>query len=594
MSYAHLQAAWSEWLIEALCACGVRRAVVSPGSRSTPLVLAMARFEAEGRLTTSVVADERVAGFVALGQAKMTGIPTLLVCTSGTAGSHYYPAVIEASLTGTPLIVLTADRPPELQARGANQTIDQTDLFGRHVRKSLDLGVPDPDPRGCEGLVRTVARAVQASFAPDPGPVHLNARFRKPLQVDSADPPEVSGLRSRLEGVLAGGLPRPRPLRLAPDPHDLDELATRIRRVRRGVVIAGPASVSSPVSFSALARFLELSGFVLLPEATSQLRFGVPGRLVCDAFEPLFGARPGYRPLEPDFVLQLGGAPTGRGLSRWLASDSAPERVVISRNGYPEAFNRASDVWLTDPVLVLAGLAERLEGIGPEADWTGRAVSECTRIWETLDGLLDEADGFPEPAAVRSAVEAVPSGGLLALGNSLPVREVDLFCPSSSRSIAVLSQRGASGIDGGISAAAGAADVSGFPTVLLLGDVSFQHDVGGLAAAHGLQTPLAIVVLRNGGGRLFDLLPIRDMPGDSAATFERFFLTPPAVEPSGAASAFDIPSIEAETAAELSAAITAAANRDGATVVEARVDGESSAGWVRTLIEVAERDSPRR
>ena len=204
MSYAHLQAAWSEWLIEALCACGVRRAVVSPGSRSTPLVLAMARFEAEGRLTTSVVADERVAGFVALGQAKMTGSPTLLVCTSGTAGSHYYPAVIEASLTGTPLIVLTADRPPELQARGANQTIDQTDLFGRHVRKSLDLGVPDPDPRGCEGLVRTVARAVQASFAPDPGPVHLNARFRKPLQVDSADPPEVGGLRSRLEGVLAG------------------------------------------------------------------------------------------------------------------------------------------------------------------------------------------------------------------------------------------------------------------------------------------------------------------------------------------------------------------------------------------------------
>ncbi|MBK5097107.1 MAG: 2-succinyl-5-enolpyruvyl-6-hydroxy-3-cyclohexene-1-carboxylic-acid synthase [Gemmatimonadetes bacterium] len=589
MSYAHLQAAWSEWLIEALCASGVRRAVVSPGSRSTPLVLAISRFEAKGRLEASVVADERVAGFVALGQAKLTGAPTLLVCTSGTAGAHYFPAVIEASQSGTPLIVLTADRPPELQARGANQTIDQSNLFGRYVRQSLDLGIPDPDPRACEGLIRTAARAVQASLAPESGPVHLNARFRQPLQVETADPPEVSDLRSRIEGVFEGGLPRPRSLRLAPEPHDLDELARRIRRVRRGVVLAGPASVSSPVSYSALERFLELSGFVLLPEATSQLRFGTPGRLVCDAFEPLFGARPGHRPLEPDFVLQIGGAPTGRGLSRWLGSDSAPERVVMSRSGYPEAFNRASDVWLTDPVLVLTGLAARLEGIGPEADWAGRAVSECDRIWEALAGLLADADGFPEPAAVRTAVDAVPSGGLLALGNSLPVREVDLFCPSTSRSIAVLSQRGASGIDGGISAAAGAVAASGFPTVLLLGDVSFQHDIGGLAAARDLPASLAIVVLRNGGGRLFDLLPVRDLPGDAAKSFERFFLTPPAIEPAGAAAAFSIPSIVAGSAEELSDAIADAASRPGATVVEARVDGDSSANWIRTLIEVAER-----
>jgi 2-succinyl-5-enolpyruvyl-6-hydroxy-3-cyclohexene-1-carboxylate synthase len=589
MSYAHLQAAWSEWLIEALCTSGVRRAVVSPGSRSTPLVLAIARLEAEGRLEASVVVDERVAGFVALGQAKMTGVPTLLVCTSGTAGSHYLPAVIEASVTGAPLIIVTADRPPELQARGANQTIDQSNLFGRYARQSLDLGVPDPDPRACEGLIRTAARAVQASLAPDPGPVQLNARFRKPLQADSVDPPGVSDLRSRIEAAFASGLPRPRSLRLAPDPHDLDELATRIRQVRRGVVLAGPASVSSSISFSAIERFLELSGFVLLAEATSQLRFGKPGRLVCDAFEPLFGARPGHRPLDPDFVIQIGGAPTGRGVSRWLGSDTAPERVVIARRGYPEAFNRASDVWLTDPELMLTGLADRLEGIGPEADWSGRAASECARIWKALDELLAEANGFPEPAAVRTAVEAVPSGGLLALGNSLPVREVDLFCPSTERSIAVLSQRGASGIDGGISSAAGAVAASGFPTVLLLGDVSFQHDAGGLAAARELPAPLAIVVLRNGGGRLFDLLPIRDSAGSSAKTFERFFLTPPAVEPAGAARAFGIPSIEAGTPAELSESIAHAMSRSGATVVEALVDGASSASWVERLIRVAER-----
>ena len=594
MSHAHLQAAWSEWLIDSLCDSGVRRVVVSPGSRSTPLVLAIARAEAEERLEARVVADERVAGFVALGQAKMTGVPTLLVCTSGTAGAHYLPAVIEASLTGVPLIIVTADRPPEYQARGANQTIEQSNLFEPHLRLSLDLGVPDPDPRACEGLIRTASRAVQASLAPDPGPVHLNARFRKPLQADSVDPPDVRDLRSRIDAAFAGGLPRPRSLRLAPDPHDLDELAARIRRVRRGVVLAGPASVSSPVSFTALERFLEFSGFVLLPEATSQLRFGMPGRLVCDAFEPLFGARPGYRPLEPDFVLQIGGAPTGRGLSGWLASDAAPERVVIARRGYPEAFNRASDVWLTDPVQVLAGLAERLEGVGPEADWSGRAVSECTSIWGALDELLADTDGFPEPAAVRTAVQAVPSGGLLALGNSLPVREVDLFCPSSERSIAVLSQRGASGIDGGISVTAGAVEASGFPAVLLLGDVSFQHDVGGLAAARDLPASLAIVVLRNGGGRLFDLLPIRDSLSDSAKSFERFFLTPPVVEPVAAARAFGVPAVEAGTPTELTEAIGEASSRPGATVVEARVDGDGAATWVETLIRVAERGSRKR
>jgi 2-succinyl-5-enolpyruvyl-6-hydroxy-3-cyclohexene-1-carboxylate synthase len=166
---------------------------------------------------------------------------------------------------------------------------------------------------------------------------------------------------------------------------------------------------------------------------------------------------------------------------------------------------------------------------------------------------------------------------------------VDLFCPSTERSIAVLSQRGASGIDGGISSAAGAVGASGFPTVLLLGDVSFQHDAGGLAAARELPAPLAIVVLRNGGGRLFDLLPIRDSAGSSAKSFERFFLTPPAVEPAGAARAFGIPAIEAGTPAELSEAIADAMSRSGATVVEARVDGASSASWVERLIRVAER-----
>lgn len=585
MSYAHLQAAWAEWLIDSLAASGVRSAVLSPGSRSTPLVLAVRRAESEGRLRATVVADERVAGFVALGEARVTGEPSLLVCTSGTAAAHYYPALIEASVSGIPMIVLTADRPPELQARGANQTIDQAHLFGRWVRESLDLGVPDPDPRACEALPRTAARIVQACLSPDPGPVHLNARFRKPLQADSADPPELRTLRARVAASWEGGLPKPRRPNLQPAAEDLDELAVRVRRARRGVLLAGPAPLAEAIPRSVVKRFLERSGFVLVPEATSQLRFAgaAPMGSVFDAFEFLLGPSSGPVPLEPDFVLQLGDAPTGRALCNWLASDRAPERVVIARRGYPEAFNRAADVWITDPGVALDGLSERLTGIAPEADWAARARTESDRVWNRLEALLVEQGGFPEPAAVRAAVDAVPAGGLLALGNSLPVRDADLFCPAADRSLAVLSQRGASGIDGGISAAAGAVAASGFSAVLLLGDVSFQHDVGGLAAAVQLERPLAIVVLCNGGGRLFDLLPIRTALGGDPGSFERFFRTAPTVDPVAAAASFGIKAVSVTTAAELSEAIGGALAGTGPTVIAAQVDGPPVAEWIELL-----------
>jgi 2-succinyl-5-enolpyruvyl-6-hydroxy-3-cyclohexene-1-carboxylate synthase len=340
-----------------------------------------------------------------------------------------------------------------------------------------------------------------------------------------------------------------------------------------------------------VTRFLERSGFVLAPEATSQLRFGggAPGRLMLDAFESLLGTGSGDALLDPDFVLQIGDAPTGRGLARWLGSDRAPDRVVIASRGYPEAFNRASDVWITNPALVLEGLTERLDGNAPESDWSARARDASDRVWSTFDELIASEGGFPEPAAVRAGVEALTAGGLLSLGNSLPVREADLFCPASERSIAVLSQRGASGIDGAISAAVGAVGASGFPGLLLLGDVGFQHDVGGLAAARELGGSLAIVVLCNGGGRLFDLLPIRGALAGDPAAFSRFFHTPPAVSPTAAAAAFGIRGVTVDSTAELTEAIAESHARSGATVIEARVDGPPTSEWVRRLADSARR-----
>jgi 2-succinyl-5-enolpyruvyl-6-hydroxy-3-cyclohexene-1-carboxylate synthase len=270
-----------------------------------------------------------------------------------------------------------------------------------------------------------------------------------------------------------------------------------------------------------------------------------------------------------------------------LSSISAPERVAIAHRGYPEAFNRATDVWITDPNAVMQGLIERLDGIAPESDWAHRARTESARVWQRLDDLLAQAPGFPEPVAVRAAIESVPAGGLLALGNSLPVREADMFCPATERSIAVLSQRGASGIDGGISSAAGAVDASGFPGLLLLGDVSFQHDVGGLAAARKLDSPLAIVVLCNGGGRLFDLLPIRVALREDERSFERFFHTAPDLDPSVAAASFDVPAVSVRSGSELREAIAKALNRPSATVIAARLEGPPAVHWVEELRRIA-------
>jgi 2-succinyl-5-enolpyruvyl-6-hydroxy-3-cyclohexene-1-carboxylate synthase len=583
VSGAHLQQAWAEWLVDGLVAAGVRHFVVSPGSRSTPLILALARAETGGRAEVAVVSDERSAAFVALGQSRITGLPSTLVCTSGTAGAHWLPAIVEASEAGVPLLAITADRPFELQARGANQTTHQDGLFGTHVRRFLELGLPDADPRAAEALPRTAVLAVQTSLAPDPGPVHLNIRFRKPLEATGGEPDEVRVLRRRVAASIERGLPTPRPQRGAPDPRALDELAARVRRARRGVVVAGPSSPFDAVAPAAVERFLEASGFALLPEATSQLRFGgPPARFVCDAFETLFAGGTARHSLAPDFVLQLGAFPSGRALAAWLGSASAPERVVLARRGWPDACNQAADVLVADPAAALSGLADRLDGAASEADWTARAASASADVWRRLEATLAGRPGFSEAVAVRAAIASVPEGGLLALGNSLPVREVDLFCPASSRSLAVLSQRGVSGIDGLISSAAGAVRASGFPAVLLVGDVSFQHDVGGLAAARDLPASLAIVVLRNGGGRLFELLPVRRLPGVDEV-FERYFLTPPAVAPAAAARAFGLPAHEAATAEELQDALRGALARAGATVVEARVDGAATGELVAAL-----------
>lgn len=584
MSFAALQAAWAEWLLDGLIAAGIVRAVVSPGSRSTPLVLAIGRAETAGRLDATVIVDERAAAFFALGQARVTNRPSLLVCTSGSAGTHYLPAFVEAAESRVPMLALTADRPPELRGRGASQTIEQPGMFGHFVRRSFEIGPAEADPRAVAGLLRTGLLAVHATRWPDPGPVHLNAAFRKPLEPDGGRHPEVEGLARQVADTLRGDLAAPDEPGVVPSPDTLDAVAERLSNAGRGLLLlgpCGPASAPPPEIVSDLAR---LTGFAVLAEATSQQRFApIRDAPALDVSEPLFASPRFLQRAAPDFVLQVGGAPTGRALGAWIAG-SGVERVVLARHGVPEAFNQASRIVVGDLEPTLRGLVERLRrGDGASERAVGEWPADLVGIADRARALADEAAGQAgsQGEAVRAAVDAIPRGGVLVVGNSMPVRDVDLYVPAGDRDITVLAQRGAAGIDGLIAGAAGAAAASGRPTLLLLGDVSFQHDVGGLAAAAAVATSLAIVVINNGGGRLFELLPVRGLP-EAGPVFERFFLTPPGVDVGDAAGAFGVRST------------VATGRRDVLEAVRTCLDGAGSAAVIDVPVDTDAAQAPRR
>ncbi len=500
MTALDLQSEWAGLLVDMLAASGVRDVVISPGSRSTPFVLAAARHPGLRRWD---VIDERSAAFFALGQARATGAPSLAICTSGTAGAHYLPAVIEASLSFVPLLVLTADRPLDLQQCGAPQTVDQVKLFGDHVRAFFDLGLPDASLAALRGLRRAAAQAVHATRWPTPGPVHLEARARKPLEPRPAAE-EGERRAAQLARELAKAPPRAHAPALVPSGAALDRLAARLHAAQRPLVVAGPGPLRQAEARSAVAELLGRSGAVLLREAASQLRArSVTG---VDAFDVLVETAPIRSGAAPDLVLQLGAAPTSAALHGWLAACPEAERWVAAPHGWHDPDGTAHELVVGEIADVAAGLAARLRPSPPgptawQALWQG-GEEVAQRV---IDGAL--RDGPSEGAAVRAVAECLPPGGTLFVGNSLAIRELDLFCPARIAECPVLCQRGASGIDGLVSGAAGAATVGG-PVTLLLGDVSFLHDVGGLWAARHAGVALTVVVLHNGGGRIFDDLPL--------------------------------------------------------------------------------------
>ena len=574
---AALLSEWSRLLLGTLARSGVEHVVLSPGSRSTPFAWAALN---EPRLHCHSVWDERVAAFFALGQARVTGRPSLLVCTSGTAAANYYPAVIEASLARLPLLVLTADRPFELQHSAAPQAIDQIKLFGDSARAFFELGAPDPAPSALAGIVRSVSHAWHLARFPNPGPVHLNARARKPLEPVSAEDEAALGLHESVDRLLDHG---PTAAAGATLHGDLTRLAHACATTARGVILVGPEPAYVGSAASALAQLGAITGFPLLCEATSQLRWlpDLPAdALRIDGFDWLLRSARLREELRPDLILSFGGTPTSGAYERLLNGGFAGQRFVIAEHGFPDPHGLATELVTASTTQAARGTRAHLErsGLQHEAErahFRG-AWREANRLaWAVVEQELARAPGASEARAVRAVLDHLPDPCQLVLGNSLPIREVDAYVPAGAKHVRVLSQRGANGIDGLISGAAGAASLSSEPTVLLLGDVSFLHDVGGLAVAREAQGPFVIVVIDNGGGRIFEQLPIFERLQQTDAV-SRFWLTPPNVDLCHAAALFGYRYVRISEPAAIGPALARASSQLGVSVLHLLVDGASA------------------
>ena len=547
-------------VVDELVRCGMREAVLAPGSRSAPLTLALFDRAADGALRLHVRIDERSAAFLALGLAKASRRPVAVVCTSGTAAAHFHAAVIEADEAGVPLLVLTADRPPELRGTGANQAIDQLKLYGTAVRWFCEAGVPEAQP-GMVGYWRSLACRAWAAASGQaggfPGPVHVNIPLRDPLVPDTggtgADWPEPLDGRpggvpwTSLGAAGAGGEPQ------------------RLEWAERGAVVCGDGDYDP----APLLELAEAAGWPVLAEPSSNARRG-PNAL--SAYGYLLGAAGFVAEHRPEVIVSAGRTGLSRGQLAFLGGSPGPpppRHVVIAQGP-----GRWADPARTATCVAAAlRLSRPARGPGVSSAWLGSWQRADAAARGAADAILDARAAISEPRLARDLAAALPDGALLWAASSLPVRDLDLHMAPRS-GIRVLASRGASGVDGLVSSAIGAAlahqAAGGGPAVALLGDLAFLHDLPGLLLGPDEPRPdLGLVVVNNDGGGIFSDLEQAAFTGP----FERVFGTPHGADIASLARAARLPYDRLERPADLGRALAGG----GLRVIEVRTQRAAGA-----------------
>jgi 2-succinyl-5-enolpyruvyl-6-hydroxy-3-cyclohexene-1-carboxylate synthase len=493
--------------VDELAHAGIRHVCICPGSRSTPLAITLAQHP---DIKVWMHLDERSAAYFGLGLARALRQPAALLATSGTAAANFLPAVVEAFYARVPLVVLTADRPHELRDRGAPQTIDQLRLYGEHVKWFFDL--PEPDDALAPEHVRLVrsiaARAVGTAQAEPAGPVHLNWPFREPLVLG----PRAAATEAPAHVEVHTG-------RLSSSDALIEKLSSDRAAISRGVIVCGPQD--DPHLPAAVARLARRLGYPILADPLSGVRRGAHDRsFVVDAYDAFLRDPVTVEGLEPQIVVRLGAMPTSKPLMLYLQRYASARHVLVDPGGWRDPSGLATDVLHVDPVLLCDALSP---GLSNSAEWAARWLLANSMTRRAISAHLETLDELFEGKVFSTLAELLPEGTLLFAGNSMPVRDLDTFLPAGPAALRCLSNRGANGIDGIVSSALGASAAGAAQVVLVIGDVSFYHDLNGLLATRKHALDLLVVLINNDGGGIFSFLPQAEM---DRAEFELLFGTP--------------------------------------------------------------------
>jgi 2-succinyl-5-enolpyruvyl-6-hydroxy-3-cyclohexene-1-carboxylate synthase len=537
-----------------LARSGMEHACTSPGSRNTPIVMSLV---GNSRIRCWSHIDERCAGFFALGAAKTSGRPVAVTCTSGTAAANLMPAVIEAHWARVPLLVLTADRPPELRDVGAGQTVDQLKLYGDAVKWFFEAGTHDATPERLRWIRTLACRAYWTALQGRPGPVHLNFALREPLTIDQPLPDDDTARGQGQPYVVVEPSSVPTAAQ-GPGPHPSGRL----------LLVAGTGTQDP----ARIAEFAARAGVPVLADPLSGARRGAAAIAHYDLLlrDPGFAAE--HR---PEFVFRVGDLPTSKPLRAWLASLADIAQIVVDPHGD----------WQDPEAVVGMRIHSALptpERVAVEPGWLDAWTEADARVANAIDAELGE-DELSEPLVARGLLGSLDADALVFIASSMPVRDTETFLPARDQPPRMLANRGANGIDGTVSSAFGAAAATGRPVVLLIGDVALAHDLGGLLAARRLKLDLTIVLLNNDGGGIFDFLPVARL----GEAFEEHVATPHALEFAKAAALYGCAYERPVNLADLRDAVRRSTGSRGTCLIEVRTDRRRNLELHRTLTEAA-------
>ncbi|RLQ97840.1 2-succinyl-5-enolpyruvyl-6-hydroxy-3-cyclohexene-1-carboxylic-acid synthase [Falsibacillus albus] len=547
---------------------GITDVVVSPGSRSTPMAMLMAEHP---NINLYINVDERSAGFFALGMAKASKKPVALLCTSGTAAANYFPAIVEAEISRVPLLVLTADRPHELRNVGAPQAIDQIHLYGQHVKWFNEMALPEEGESAMKYVTAAARRAVSTSLCKPAGPVHLNFPFREPLipDLDSLPYQSVKTEVTSIPGVMEG--------RRQIDPKQVEGLLDLLLHEEEGVIVCGP--IDDPEFSKEVIHLAEFLGYPILADPLSQLRSGHESpQIILEGYDAILRSVDAKNELQPKVVIRFGAMPVSKSTMQFMQGLTEASHIVVdSGGGWRDPSSMST-------VMIYGGEAEFCKTISAIKNEIARKSGWLSK-WQAMNEIavrnlqevkaieeIDEGKIFCELAKL------LPNESALFIGNSMPIRDVDTFFFKTNKNITLYANRGANGIDGVVSSALGAS-VYNEPMFLVIGDLSFFHDMNGLLAARMNELNLSIILINNNGGGIFSYLP----QAQHAKHFEKLFGTPLNMEFKAAGELYGASYAKVNDWNDFEVFVSEAANTKGISIIEVPTDRQKNVQAHRKL-----------